>query len=130
MIWYDVLYHTIAPHGNPLPAKKVVLALADHLQDVHVVKVGMGIGQPQAHHSCLVHRSRLQRCSANAERPQGFSKNTWGLDDYPNSGQLLALVDALHIGTLNDAQRETVQALRMGILALAQDGNGSRAPAV
>jgi hypothetical protein len=48
----------------------------------------------------------------------------------PNSGQLLALVDALHIGTLNDAQRETVQALRMGILALAQDGNGSRAQTV
>jgi hypothetical protein len=38
----------------------------------------------------------------------------------PDGGQLLALVDALHAGTLNDAQRETVQALRMGILALAE----------
>jgi hypothetical protein len=58
------------------------------------------------------------------------SENPWGLDDYPEGGQLLALVDALHTGTLNDAQRETVQALRMGILALAQDGNGSRAQTV
>jgi hypothetical protein len=37
-----------------------------------------------------------------------------------NSGQLLALVDALCAGTLNDGQRETVQALRAGILALAE----------
>jgi integrase len=48
----------------------------------------------------------------------------------PDSGQLLALVDALHAGTLNDGQRETVQALRTGILALAKGGNGSRAQAV
>jgi len=34
------------------------------------------------------------------------------------SGQLLALVDSLHSGTLNDAQQATVQALRAGILAL------------
>ena len=46
----------------------------------------------------------------------------------PNSGQLLALVDALHAGTLNDAQRETVQALRTGILALAESSNGSARP--
>jgi hypothetical protein len=45
----------------------------------------------------------------------------------PDSGQLLALVDALHAGTLNNAQRETAQALRTGILALAENGNGSRA---
>jgi hypothetical protein len=38
----------------------------------------------------------------------------------PDSGKLLALVDALHAGTLNDAQRETVQALRAGILALTE----------
>jgi hypothetical protein len=38
----------------------------------------------------------------------------------PDNGQLLALVDALHAGTLNDAQRETVQALRAGILALTE----------
>jgi hypothetical protein len=47
----------------------------------------------------------------------------------PDSGQLLALVDALHAGTLNDAQRETVQALRAGLLALAEDGNGARTQA-
>ena len=38
----------------------------------------------------------------------------------PDSGQLLALVEALHAGTLNDTQRETVQALRTGILAMAE----------
>jgi hypothetical protein len=48
----------------------------------------------------------------------------------PNSGHLLALVDALHAGTLNDPQRETVHALRAGILALAQGGNGCQAKAV
>ena len=42
-------------------------------------------------------------------------------DDPPfTGGQLLALVDALRAGTLNDAQRETVQALRQGILALVE----------
>ena len=46
----------------------------------------------------------------------------------PESGQLLALGDALHAGTLNDAQRETVQALRAGILAIAGNGNGSARP--
>jgi hypothetical protein len=35
-------------------------------------------------------------------------------------GLLLALVDSLHAGTLNDAQQETVQALRDGILALVE----------
>ena len=44
----------------------------------------------------------------------------------PDSGQLLALVDVLHAGTLNDAQRQTVQALRAGILALAENGSGAR----
>jgi hypothetical protein len=38
----------------------------------------------------------------------------------PDSGQLLALVDSLFSGTLNDSQKETVQALRIGILALAE----------
>jgi integrase len=37
----------------------------------------------------------------------------------PTSGQLLALVDSLRDGTLNDVQKEIVQALRAGILALA-----------
>lgn len=46
-------------------------------------------------------------------------------DDPPfTGGQLLALVDALRAGTLNDAQRETVQALREGILA--PGGGGCR----
>jgi site-specific recombinase XerD len=40
----------------------------------------------------------------------------------PGSGELLALLDALHVGTLNDAQQEIVQALRMAILALDLDG--------
>ena len=53
-----------------------------------------------------------------------------GATSPPDSGQLLALVDALHAGTLNDTQRETVQALRIGILALAESGDGSRARAV
>lgn len=35
-------------------------------------------------------------------------------------GQLLALVDALQAGTLNEAQREAVQALRTGISALVE----------
>jgi hypothetical protein len=38
----------------------------------------------------------------------------------PTGGQLLALVDALHDGTLNEDQRETVHALRLGILALVE----------
>jgi len=38
----------------------------------------------------------------------------------PNAGQLLALVDSLRSGTLNEAQAETVHALRAGILALAE----------
>jgi len=37
----------------------------------------------------------------------------------PSSGQLLALVDALRSGTLNESQQETVCALRAGITALA-----------
>jgi integrase len=41
-------------------------------------------------------------------------------DPAPDPAQLLALVDALHAGTLNDAQRETVQALRDSILALVR----------
>ena len=59
----------------------------------------------------------------------------------PDSGQLLALADSLRVGTLNDTQRETVQALCAGILAtfaslpsealgtssagMAEGGNGS-----
>jgi integrase len=44
-------------------------------------------------------------------------------DSPPTAGQLLALVDALRDGTLNETQREMVQDLRDGILALAgQEG--------
>jgi hypothetical protein len=38
----------------------------------------------------------------------------------PSPGELLALVDALHNGTLNEMQLEMTQALRAGILALAE----------
>jgi len=44
----------------------------------------------------------------------------------PTSGQSLALVDSLRDGTLNDGQRDTLHALRAGILALAECDNGSR----
>ena len=44
----------------------------------------------------------------------------------PTGGQLLALVDSLRDGTLNDDQRDTLHALRAGILALAEAGNGCR----
>jgi hypothetical protein len=37
----------------------------------------------------------------------------------PGIGQLLALLDSLQGGTLNETQRETVSTLRMGLLALA-----------
>jgi hypothetical protein len=43
-----------------------------------------------------------------------------GADAPPNGGYLLALVDALGNGTLNEDQRETVYALREGILALVE----------
>jgi len=43
-----------------------------------------------------------------------------GASSPPTGGQLLALVDALRDGTLNENQRETVQALRAGILALTE----------
>jgi hypothetical protein len=35
-------------------------------------------------------------------------------------GHLLALVDSLHSGTLNDAQQGTMQALRIAILVLVE----------
>jgi len=41
-------------------------------------------------------------------------------DGLPTGGQLLALVDTLHDGTLNEDQRETVHVLRLGILALTE----------
>jgi integrase len=39
----------------------------------------------------------------------------------PNGGELLAMVDALRKGTLTEAQRETVCALRAGILAMTEE---------
>jgi site-specific recombinase XerD len=41
-------------------------------------------------------------------------------DSPPNGGYLLALVDALGNGTLNESQKETVHTLRQGILALVE----------
>lgn len=38
----------------------------------------------------------------------------------PSRGELLALVDSLHSGTLNEKQAEAVQALRVGLLAWAE----------
>jgi len=48
----------------------------------------------------------------------GSTESTDENDGPLTGGQLLALVDALHDGTLNEDQRETVHALRLGILAL------------
>ena len=53
----------------------------------------------------------------------------------PESGELLAMVDALQTGTLNETQREIVQSLRAAILTLdaasalddEQDGSGTAA---
>jgi hypothetical protein len=42
------------------------------------------------------------------------------VDQTPDPSLMLALVDSLHAGTLNEAQREATQALRAGILALAE----------
>jgi hypothetical protein len=42
------------------------------------------------------------------------------IDPAPNPGLMLALVDSLHAGTLNETQREAARALRTGILALGE----------
>jgi hypothetical protein len=39
----------------------------------------------------------------------------------PTPGELVALVDSLRSGTLNEQQTETVRALRAGIVTLAED---------
>jgi site-specific recombinase XerD len=49
---------------------------------------------------------------ARVESPEGGNGNT---------GPLLALLDSLKDGTLNEDQRETVHALRVGILALVEE---------
>jgi len=56
----------------------------------------------------------MDQVEARMELVQGAN------DGPPTGGQLLALVDALHDGTLNENQRETVHALRVGILALVE----------
>ena len=43
------------------------------------------------------------------------------LSQPPALGQLVALVDSLHIGTLNPAQTEVLRLLRAGLLALAEE---------
>jgi integrase len=50
---------------------------------------------------------------ARVESPEGGNGNG-------NTGPLLALLDSLKDGTLNEDQRETVHALRLGILALTE----------
>jgi site-specific recombinase XerD len=42
------------------------------------------------------------------------------VESQPNAGKLLALVDSLRSGTLNESQAEKLQLLRAGILALAE----------
>ncbi len=38
----------------------------------------------------------------------------------PSPGEMLALVDALRVGTLNERQTEMVKSLRLGIVTLAE----------
>jgi integrase len=56
------------------------------------------------------------RAMIDVEGQLGLHQNEG--DPAPTPGQLLAMVDALHDGTLNDVQREMVHTLRNGILAL------------
>jgi site-specific recombinase XerD len=48
-----------------------------------------------------------------------FTTQDDALTATPSVGELLALVDSLQTGTLSESQRETVQALRVGIAALS-----------
>jgi len=66
------------------------------------------------------------RAMGQVEARMELAGSTDGNDGPLTGGQLLALVDALHNGTLNEDQREAVHALRLGILALAgQRAEGS-----
>lgn len=58
------------------------------------------------------------RAMAQIERQMALPEDAQA--EPPSSGQLLALVDALRSGTLNESQQETVCALRAGITALAE----------
>lgn len=42
----------------------------------------------------------------------------------PEPGQLIALIDSLGNGTLNESQKELVHLLRQGVLALVEQKNG------
>ncbi|MBU0495117.1 MAG: hypothetical protein KKB13_25010 [Chloroflexi bacterium] len=67
---------------------------------------------------------RALRVAADYYRAMREVESRMALDestvDPPSSGELLALVDALNSGTLNEAQRETVQMLRAAILTLEE----------
>ena len=58
------------------------------------------------------------RAMAQIERQMSLPEDAYA--EPPSSGQLLALVDSLRSGTLNDSQQETVRALRAGLAALAE----------
>lgn len=58
------------------------------------------------------------RAMAQIERQMSLPEDA--VAEPPSSGQLLALVDALRNGTLNESQQETVRALRAGITALTE----------
>ncbi len=58
------------------------------------------------------------RAMAHIEQQMAFNDSV--KIELPDSGQLLALVDALRSGTLNESQQETVRVLRAGIVALAE----------
>jgi integrase len=58
------------------------------------------------------------RAMAQIERQLALPEDA--VAEPPSSGQLLALVDALRSGTLNESQQETVHALRAGLVALAE----------
>lgn len=55
------------------------------------------------------------------ERRLALPEDVWA--EPPSTGQLLALVDSLHQGTLNEAQAETIRQLLAGILALSEKEN-------
>lgn len=59
------------------------------------------------------------RAMGDIENRMALEKNP--ADQRPNTGQMLALVDALQAGTLNETQRKTVRELRTAILALIQE---------
>ena len=85
---------------------------------------GAGDPGPQTNRHHVELHSSLREYSGYRLLPRyGRRRRRLGLhenedDPTPMPGQLLALVDALHDGTLNDVQRETVKTLRDGILAL------------